>query len=282
MNGFFAEYRRVFRLLRVLTKRDNDGELTDILKGAAEYAARLEEHTDRLCEKLKSLEKTGRENSEGNRRSFKEANTKLTADIQAAVDELQTAKDSIRAVVDTGEKNLQRVNATQGKAEELAEVNAETMQSIHQQLEGIREYTAEQHRLVERYQKGFEWVVVSDLGKRVIRVTDGITKDLGQEQMDNETRARLEDIRDELHFALESKGIELIESVEVGSNSKDLREMVRVRETDTTSAPSKDGIVKDIIRPGYRLVLDAQGPGRVIRPVEVSIWKYTEGEASNE
>ncbi len=250
------------------------------LRSAAEDAAKLDERLMELSEgvgKLKTELKTElRKSSKTNRRTLEEAST----NVEAVLDEV---KEFQKEVVSSSQKTLQIGGAAQKRVETLAEQNAKAMQSIDEQLDGIRKYAAEQHEQVERYQKGFEWTVISDLGKRIFRVMDGIERDMAQAEKASDAKEALQDVRDELLFALESKGIERIRDEELtGKRSSDLRDVVRVRETKETTNPEQDGMIQSVIRPGYRLVLDEQGAGRIVRPVEVAVWKLKQGDAKNE
>jgi len=97
--------------------------------------------------------------------------------------------------------------ASQGQSEPITS----TLKELAQQVSAIRDYAASQQNRVEKLQDGYDWTIIRTFCLRVIRCIDNIEKRMEDLGKDDGATAHLEEIRDELVFALESSGVEKFE-----------------------------------------------------------------------
>jgi len=89
-------------------------------------------------------------------------------------------------------------------------------------------------------------------------------------QQDQET-GHLEDVRDELVFALESSGVEQFEP-QIDADYKGLEKLVEaVQERESTQKTRLSGKIAKVVRPGYQYVLNSDDV-KIVRAAQVRLY----------
>jgi molecular chaperone GrpE (heat shock protein) len=146
-----------------------------------------------------------------------------------------------------------------------------TLKELAQQVSAIRDYAASQQDRVEKLQDGYDWGIIRTFCLRVIRCIDNVEKrieDLGQE---DEIASYLQEIRDELLFALESSSVEQF-PLEVNSEYRGQEKLAEaVKEKQPTNKPDLAGKIAKVLRPGYRYIIDDDN-FKIVRTAQVKLF----------
>jgi molecular chaperone GrpE (heat shock protein) len=146
-----------------------------------------------------------------------------------------------------------------------------TLKELAQQVSAIREYAACQQNRVEKLQDGYDWSIVRTFCLRVIRCIDNLENRINRLGEDNEGALQLEEVRDELLFALESSGIEQFRP-DVGSMYRGQEKLAEaVKEKEAAAEPSQAGAIAKVVRPGYRYITD-EDSFKVVRTAQVKLF----------
>ena len=145
------------------------------------------------------------------------------------------------------------------------------LQELIQQVSAIREYAAYQQDRVEKLQDGYDWNIIRTFCLRVIRCIDNLEDRINRLSKQSIETVNLEEVRDELVFALESSGLERFEP-EINS---DYRGQERIAEAVKDKEYSNDsnlaGKIAKVIRPGYQYFIDEENV-KVIRAAQVKLF----------
>ena len=146
-----------------------------------------------------------------------------------------------------------------------------TLKDLTQQVSAIREYAANQQNRLERFQSGYDWNIIKTFCLRIIRCIDNLETRIERLQEDDSQTPYLEEVRDELIFALESSGIEQFEP-EINSEYRGQEKIAEaVKEKTKNKDPELKGKIEKIIRPGYQFYIDDENI-RVVRPAQVRLF----------
>jgi len=146
-----------------------------------------------------------------------------------------------------------------------------TLKELAQQVSAIREYAASQQNRVEKLQDGYDWTIIRTFCLRVIRCIDNLENRIEQLADDDELAAHLDEIKDELLFALESSGIEQFRP-EVDSDYRGQEKLAEaVKEKEITGDSDQIGKIAKVIRPGYRYMIDEESC-KVVRTAQVKLY----------
>lgn len=157
--------------------------------------------------------------------------------------------------------------ATQKQSEPLSS----TLKELAQQVSAIREYAACQQDRVEKLQDGYDWGIIRTFGLRVIRCIDNIENRIDNPPKDCDDLIYLEEVRDELLFAMESSGIEQFKP-EVNSEYRGQEKIAEaVRDKVPAGKPEQVGRIAQVIRPGYRYMMDDE-EYKVVRTAQVKLF----------
>ncbi len=147
----------------------------------------------------------------------------------------------------------------------------DTLKELAQQVSAIREYAASQQNRVEKLQDGYDWGIIRTFCLRVIRCIDNIENRMEKLGEDDESGFQLEEVRDELLFALESSGIEQFRP-EIGSDYRGQEKFAEaIKDKELTGDANQVGAVAKVIRPGYRYVTDEDN-FKVVRTAQVKLF----------
>jgi molecular chaperone GrpE (heat shock protein) len=162
-------------------------------------------------------------------------------------------------------QNVQQ--ASRGQAEPLGD----TLKELAQQVSAIREYAACQQDRVEKLQDGYDWSIIRTFCLKVIRCIDNLESRLGKLDEGNDGTLQLEEVRDELLFALESSGVEQFRP-DVGSDYRGNEKFAEaIKEKETAQDPGQAGLIAKVVRPGYRYITD-EDSYKVVRTAQVKLF----------
>lgn len=158
----------------------------------------------------------------------------------------------------------------QATREQSAPLN-NTLKELAQQVSAIREYAASQQDRVEKLQEGYDWNIIRTFCLRVIRCLDNIEYRITRLGDDDDATPHLEEVRDELLFALESSGIEQYRP-EINSDYRGQEKQAEaVKEKEIPQEPDQAGRIAKVVRPGYRYMIDEDN-AKIVRTAQVKLF----------
>jgi molecular chaperone GrpE (heat shock protein) len=158
----------------------------------------------------------------------------------------------------------------QATREQSAPINS-TLKELAEQVSAIRDYAASQQGRVEKLQDGYDWGIIRTFCLRVIRCIDNVDKRISDLGEDDEATSHLEEIRDEMLFALESSGVERFEP-ELNSDYRGQEKFAEaVKEKHASNKPGQTGRIAKVLRSGYRYIIDDQNY-KVVRTAQVKLF----------
>ncbi len=147
----------------------------------------------------------------------------------------------------------------------------DTLKDLTQQVSAIREYAANQQNRLEKLQDGYDWNIIKNFCLRIIRCIDNIESRIEQSAEQEDDVMYLEEIRDELIFALESSGVEQYKP-ETDSEYRGQEKFAEaVKEKAKCKDPKRKGRIEKVIRPGYQCFIDEENV-RIVRPAQVRLY----------
>lgn len=146
-----------------------------------------------------------------------------------------------------------------------------TLKELAEQVSAIREYAACQQDRVEKLQDGYDWGIIRTFCLRVIRCVDNIESRIDNPPQDCADLIYLEEVRDELLFAMESSGIEQFRP-ELNSEYHGQEKLAEaVKEKQPAAKPEQAGRIAQVLRPGYRYMMDDENY-KVVRTAQVRLF----------
>jgi molecular chaperone GrpE (heat shock protein) len=180
----------------------------------------------------------------------------------------EQAEDLQKQLAEFKEEVAQSVKqATQERSEPISS----TLKELTQQVAAIRDYAASQQDRVEKLQDGYDWGIIRTFCLRVIRCIDNVERRIADLGEDDEATGHLEEVRDELLFALESSGVERYEP-QINSDyrgQEKLAEAVKAKQPSHKSEQA--GRIAKVLRSGYRYIIDDENV-KVVRTAQVKLF----------
>jgi len=172
------------------------------------------------------------------------------------------------AIEDDGSAELGTLMTTEPLTKELTELTEE--------VSAIRQFAAQQQDQMRKLQDGYDWMIIRRFCLRIIRSIDNIEDRIALlRSQDQDASAYLEDIRDELIFALESSGIEQFKP-DLKIPFKGLEKYAEaVRERVVTENPDLVGSIAAIARPGYQYLVN-DDEIKIVRCAQVKLYETKE------
>jgi molecular chaperone GrpE (heat shock protein) len=197
------------------------------------------------------------------------------APVPAEPEKTSAMENSLRKQAEDLQRQIaefrQGTQDAQQSSREHAEPLSSTLKELTQQVSAIREYAACQQGRVEKLQDGYDWGIIRSFGLRVIRCLDNLENRIGGLSAEDEAFRHLEEVRDELLFAMESSGIEQFRP-ELQSDYCGLEKQAEtIREREPAPAPDQAGKIAKVIRPGYRYMIDDENY-KVVRTAQVKLF----------
>ena len=175
--------------------------------------------------------------------------------------------DEKTAVIKTTTKWGKQHSETKEQSEPLNSA----INELTQQVSAIREYAACQQDRLEKLQDGYDWNIIRTFCLRVIRCIDNLEGRISQLGEEDVKAIHLEEVRDELIFALESSGIEQFEP-EINSKYQGQEKYAEaVKDKQQSDNLEQTGTIAKVIRPGYQYFIN-EGNVKVVRPAQVKLF----------
>lgn len=146
-----------------------------------------------------------------------------------------------------------------------------TLSELAQQVSAIREYASSQQDRLSKLQDGYDWNITKTFCMRVIRCIDNLEKRISQLSEKDMEVADLEEVRDEMLFALESSGVEQYEP-ELNSDYHGQEKFAEaIKGKEKCNNKKQTGKIAKVIRPGYQFFIDEENI-KVVRPAQVKLY----------
>jgi molecular chaperone GrpE (heat shock protein) len=147
----------------------------------------------------------------------------------------------------------------------------ENLIELTQEVSAIREFAAQQQDRVRQLQDGYDWNIIKRFCLRVIRCIDNIEERIRKFREQGKPVEELEDVRDELVFALESSGVEQFKP-ELKSSYRGLEKRVEaIHDRVQTKDAKLTGKIARIVKPGYQYVV-SEDDAKVVRCSQVMLY----------
>ncbi|MHC4418039.1 MAG: nucleotide exchange factor GrpE [Planctomycetota bacterium] len=184
-------------------------------------------------------------------------------------------EDSVKAQTESMEKQIaefKRMTETvQQTAIEHSEPLNEKLRELTEQVAAIREYASAQQDRVEKLQDGYDWNIIRNFCLRIIRCIDNLEERMRQFSEQDVETGQMEEVRDELIFALESSGVERFEP-QINSDYRGQEKRAEVvKEKEYSEKGKMTGKIAEVIRPGYQYVINEDNV-KVVRTAQVKLY----------
>lgn len=201
--------------------------------------------------------------------------TRRSVSRQPDQEKVSTVENPLKEQADDLQKQMaefkQMAQSVQQVTREQSEPLSNTLKELTQQVSAIREYAASQQDRVEKLQDGYDWGIIRTFCLRVIRCIDNLEGRLAELPKDDGAVRHLEEVRDELLFALESSGVEQFRP-EINSEFHGQEKLAEaLKEKQPAKKPDQAGKIAKVIRPGYRYIIDDDNY-RIVRTAQVKLY----------
>lgn len=182
---------------------------------------------------------------------------------------LSNLEDSIKAQTEQLEERT--AESVQKAIIEHSKPLDTTLKDLAQQVSAIREYASCQQERVEKLQDGYDWNIIKTFCLRIIRCIDNLENRIARLSSKGSKIDYLDEIRDELVFALESSGIEQYQP-EVNSDYRGQEKYAEaVKEKEHCDNPEQKGKIAKVIRPGYQYFINEENT-KIVRTAQVKLF----------
>jgi molecular chaperone GrpE (heat shock protein) len=184
-------------------------------------------------------------------------------------------EESFKAQSDDLEKRMaefkQMAQGVQQAALAHAKPVEQSINELTQQVSAFREYAAHQQERVKKLQEGYDWNIIRNFCLRIIRCIDNLDNRINRLSGQDIDTTDLEEIRDELVFALESTGVEPFEPEINGDYRGQEKNTEAVKEKEDCDDPKLTGKIAKVIRRGYQYLIDEENV-KIVRPAQVRLF----------
>ena len=148
---------------------------------------------------------------------------------------------------------------------------AKELTELSEQMSAIRDFAAEQQSQMKKLQDGYDWTLIKRFCLRIIRCIDNIDDRIKQVGPQKPDTTPLEDIRDELIFALESSGVEPF-APDLKREYRGLEKYAEaVKERQANEDPELTGKIAEVVRAGYQYLID-ETDVKIVRCAQVKLY----------
>jgi molecular chaperone GrpE (heat shock protein) len=149
---------------------------------------------------------------------------------------------------------------------------------LTEEVSAIRQYAAAQQDQMRKLQDGYDWVIIRRFCLRVIRCIDNLDDRMSRlEEKDQLLMSCMEDIHDELVFALESSGVEQFRP-DLNVPFKGLEKYAEaIRQRIPAPDAALAGAIAEIVRPGYQYLI-SDDDVKIVRCAQVRLYDTAETE----
>jgi len=185
------------------------------------------------------------------------------------------SEDSLETQTEDFEKQVQEIKQMAQRVQQAAVEHSgplnNTLVELTQEVAAIREYASNQQDRVKKLQEGYDWNIIKTFCLRVIRCIDNLESRISRLSEQDVKTPNLEEIKDELVFALESSGVERFEP-EINSDYRGQEKIAEaVKEKEHCDDPNLTGKIAKVIRPGYQYYIDEENV-KVVRTAQVKLF----------
>ena len=204
-----------------------------------------------------------------------DTSAKLEDSLETRTENLEKQLTEIRQMADlTLGDASDKQRAGQGAQEaglDGSEPLSETLKELAEQVAAIREYASQQQDRVTRFQDGYDWSIIKNFCVRVIRCVDNLESRIDRLRQQNVETTTLDEVKDELLFALESGGVEQFEPPINSEYRGQEKNAEAVKEKEYTNDKNLRGKIAKVIKPAYRYVISEENV-KVVRPAQVKLY----------
>jgi molecular chaperone GrpE (heat shock protein) len=188
-------------------------------------------------------------------------------------DKQEALEDSFNARTEELEKKMSRVKKMAGKndAKQPSDHVEASLHQLTQQVSAIREYASNQQERVKKLQDGYDWNIIKNFCLRVIRCIDNLDSRMERLSTNKVDTSDLEEVRDELVFALESTGVEQFEPELKSDYRGQEKNTEAVKEKQSCKEKKMAGKIAKVIRVGYQYAIDEDN-FKVVRAAQVKLF----------
>jgi len=184
-------------------------------------------------------------------------------------------EDPLKAQTEVLERQVAEFKPTEQTVKQNVPEHSEpinnTLNELTQQVAAIRQYATQQQGRMEKLQDGYDWNIIRNFCLRVIRCLDNLENRINQLSEQGVDAVHLEEVRDELVFALESSGVEQFEP-EINSNYRGQERCAEaVKDKECSDDQNLSGKIAKVIRHGYQYVIDEENV-KIVRPSQVQLF----------
>jgi molecular chaperone GrpE (heat shock protein) len=184
-------------------------------------------------------------------------------------------QNSLKTQNESIEKQVAEVMQMAQTIQEASSKNSEPVKSsideLTRQISAIREYTTLQHSKIEKLQEGYDWNIIKNFCLRVIRCIDNLENRIAKLSQRDVDTTDLQEIMDELVFALESSGVEQFRP-QINSDYDGKEKTAEVtKDRICPDDPNMRGKIAEVLRPGYQYVIDETNV-KVVRTAQVKLF----------
>jgi len=147
-----------------------------------------------------------------------------------------------------------------------------SLSELTEEVSAIRQFAAKQQDQMKKLQDGYDWMLIRRFCLRIIRCIDNISDRIRIARQQNKEIQSLEEIRDELTFALESSGVEQFEP-DIGADYKGLERYAEaIHDKEPNSQPERSGTIARVLRPGYQYLISDEEV-KIVRCAQVKLFE---------
>jgi molecular chaperone GrpE (heat shock protein) len=193
-----------------------------------------------------------------------------------ALDGDDALENSLTTQTEDFEKQVQEIKQMAQRVEQAAVEHSgplnNTLVELTQEVAAIREYASNQQDRVKKLQEGYDWNIIKTFCLRIIRCIDNLENRISRLSEQDVKTPNLEEIKEELVFALESSGVERFEP-EINSDYRGQEKSTEaVKEKEHCDDPNMKGKIAKVIRPGYQYFIDEENV-KVVRAAQVKLFE---------
>jgi molecular chaperone GrpE (heat shock protein) len=147
----------------------------------------------------------------------------------------------------------------------------ETLAHLTEEVAAIRNYACQQEERVKKLQDGYDWNIIRNFALRIIRCLDNLERRIDMLAQQGLATEHLQEIRDELTFALESSGLERYEPQLNSDYRGQEKSAEAVKAKEHCDQPDLRGKIAEVVRCGYRYVVDCDN-FKIVRAAQVKLF----------
>jgi molecular chaperone GrpE (heat shock protein) len=184
-------------------------------------------------------------------------------------------EDSVKAQTDDFEKRMAEFTRMAKDVQQDVLTDSKPVErSLHElteQVSAIREYAAHQQERVKKLQDGYDWNIIKNFCLRIIRCIDNLENRIQDLAKQKANTTALEEVRDELVFALESTGVEQFRPETNSDYRGQEKNTEAVKEKEPCKSAKMKGKIAAVLRPGYHYFIDEDNV-KLVRTAQVKLY----------